>query len=365
MSLVLGLMSGTSADGISVAIVDIRGERLKLIAFKNYLFPEPIRDKILKGPGLSIAELAQLNFDLGHLFAKAALRLLNESKISAKKVSVVGSHGQTVYHKPKVATLQIGEPAVIVEKLGVPVVANFRPRDIAAGGEGAPLIPYFDWFYFRGEAPVALQNIGGIANVTVVTRKKENVLAFDTGPGNCLLDQAILIKTRRKWSYDRNSYWAKKGHSNVSLIEKALRHFYFLRRPPKSTGRELFGESFLSQYFGALLERNLPDLAATLTAFTAETIALAYKKFILPNFSIKKIIASGGGTKNPLLIATLRKKVSVPIFAIEEYGIPTQAKEPMAFALMAYQALRKKPNHIPQATGAKGPPRILGEITEK
>jgi len=364
-SLALGIMSGTSADGISVALIKIDKEQIELVAFKNYLFPEPVRDQILKGPYLPASQLARLNFTLGKLFGRAALRLLKESKVKSKNVSVVGSHGQTIFHDPGQATLQIGEPAVIAEILKIPVVANFRPRDIAAGGQGAPLIPYFDWFYFKKEAPLALQNIGGIANVTVVARKKENIFAFDTGPGNCLLDLAITLKTKGKWSYDKNSYWAKRGRPSLNLIHNALKHPFFHKAPPKSTGRELFGDNFLRKYFASLMTRNLPDLAATLTQFTASSIALAYNKFIFPKIRIKKVIVSGGGTNNPLIMESLQKQIATEVIEIEDFGIPTQAKEPMAFALMAYQAIHGQPNHIPSATGAKGPPRILGEITCK
>lgn len=363
MPLALGLMSGTSADGISAALVDIGNSKINLVAFRNYLYPESARDLILTGRRLSAKEISDLHFKVGELFAKVALRILKEAKVSPKKILVIGSHGQTIFHNPRVSTLQIGCPALIAEKTKIPVVANFRVRDIAAGGEGAPLIAYFDWFCFKREAPAALQNIGGIANVTVVTKSLKQVFAFDTGPGNCLIDLALTQKTKGRWHYDKNGYWAKQGRPRQDLMSQALTHPYFSKAYPKSTGRELFGPAFLLKYFRPLMYGSLADLAATLTCFTAKSIASAYKKFIFSQAPVKKMIVSGGGTKNPVLMKMLNQELAMDIEPIEKYKIPTQAKEPMAFALLAYQAIRGQPNHIPQTTGAKGKPRILGEIT--
>ena len=364
MTIALGLMSGTSADGVSAALVSFKNRSFKLIACQTFSYPGSLRKKILKGAELKASEISQLNMRLGKIFAGAALKIMKRAKVSPKKISVIGSHGQTVYHGPGdsiPSTLQIGEAAAIAEQTGIAVVSDFRPRDMALGGEGAPLIPYFD-SYFYGKGPVrALQNIGGIANVTLAGRDLKNPLAFDTGPGNCLVDLSMRKITKGKLSYDPKGSWAGRGRVQMDWISSVMRHPYFKRRPPKSTGRETFGEKFLEKYLGRLPAKRPYDVLATLTFFTALTIHEA-----LIHFSPKppeEIIVSGGGVKNVTLMRYLRELFSrVPVRSIEETGIPAQAKEPAAFAFFALRALHRRINHLPSATGASRP-TILGKIT--
>lgn len=358
--LALGIMSGTSADGVSLALVSISKSDLKVLAHTTYPYPDSLRKKILQAAELPGHELSRLNFELGHVFAGAALRFLKKEKVPSKRLFVIGSHGQTVCHGPEdnpPHTLQIGEPAVLAEKLRVPVAADFRPQDVAAEGQGAPLIPFLDHFLF-GSGPLrALQNIGGIANAAVVG-KGIDPIALDTGPGNCLLDLAVRQGTR-KLRMDKDGKLAGQGRIHESLVRGMLNFPYFRKSPPKSADRSLFGEKFLAKYAGKL---SLKDRLATLTFFTARSIKDSYERFIFPKYPVQEIIVSGGGAFNPVLMEHLKRLFHpIPVQSIEKYGIPILAKEPACFALMAHHALKKIPNHIPSATGAKRP-LILGKI---
>jgi anhydro-N-acetylmuramic acid kinase len=367
VTLAVGLMSGTSGDGVSAALVRFENRFFKLLRYQTFPYSKKIRKKISGALGLNAREIAELDVELGEWFARAALKILGETP--ARKVAVVGSHGQTLYHGPNgrfPATLQIGEAAVIAEKTRISVVSDFRPQDVAAGGEGAPLIPFFDHYFF-GKGPVrALQNIGGIANVTIVGRKLRGPVAFDTGPGNCLIDLAIQKMTRGKLSFDPSGKWAARGSVDRQLIERMTRHPYFKKKPPKSTGKEMFGEEFLRNYLGQLNPTvTAPvkgiDALATLTYFTALTIYQSLKRFAPAPF--KEIIISGGGAKNLTLMRHLKELFApLPVRSIEALGIPAQAKEPIAFAFFALRALRGETNHLPRITGAKRP-AILGKIT--
>jgi anhydro-N-acetylmuramic acid kinase len=300
---------------------------------------------------------------LGEQFARAALRLLRAAKVAATRVEVIGSHGHTIYHGPRDAvpsTLQIGAPSVIAQRIGVPVVADFRPRDMAAGGEGAPLVPYFDEAFFGGGPARALQNLGGIANVTIVGRGIPTT-AFDTGPGNSLMDLVAQRARRNRLRYDAHGHLALQGRIDHRAVERLWRHPYFRRPPPKSTGRELFGEALLRAMFGSRLERHPKDVLATLTYFTAFSIAESYRRFV-PH-RLREVIVSGGGVRNRTLMRHLARCLApVPVHPIERYGIPCQAKEPVAFAFLALRAVRHQANHLPSTTGAKYP-CILGSIT--
>jgi anhydro-N-acetylmuramic acid kinase len=301
--------------------------------------------------------------ELGEQFARAARRLLRAAKTPPARVAVIGSHGHTVYHGPDDpvrSTLQIGEPAVIAERTGIAVVAQFRPRDLAAGGQGAPLVPYFDEAFFGGGPARALQNLGGIANVTRLGRGLEP-LAFDTGPGNCLIDLAAAIASRGRLRYDAAGHLALHGRIDHRAVERLWRHPYFRRAPPKSTGRELFNERLLRQVFGRRLTHAPYDVLATVTYFTAYSIAESYRRF-LPG-RLREAIVSGGGVRNRTLMRHLSRLLApVAVRSIERYGIPAQAKEPVAFAYLALRALKGQPNHLPRTTGA-GTTCILGAIT--
>ena len=358
-SLALGLMSGTSADGVSAAAGTFSRKKFHLAGYRTYPFPYPLRLKIRNAHSLTTPELSRLNFELGQVFAAAALRFLKDFKIPRRHITVAGSHGQTVYHGPldrPANTLQIGEPSFLAEALGVPVVADFRPRDMAAGGEGAPLIPYFDHFFF-GDGPVtALQNIGGIGNVTVTGRGAKPV-AFDTGPGNTLMDFAVKKLSGGKITYDREGRLAARGRLIIPALETMCRHPYFKRKPPKSTGPELFSEHFIPR----LLWRHTPeDTLATLNFFTAWTIAESYRLF-LPG-TLSRVIISGGGALNQTLVMHLAALLHpVPVISIDSFGLPPQAKEPLAFAFFAWRAIHGQINHSPEGTRASGA-RILGKI---
>lgn len=246
-SLAVGLMSGTSADGVSAVLVSFRDSGFKLIRYRTFSYPKKIQNQILNSIKLSTPEISSLNFKLGHFFSSCVSKLIHQSKVNPAKMAVIGSHGQTLFHEPAGKppnTFQIGEPAVIAGQTGITVVSDFRTADIAAGGEGAPLIPFFDQTFFGKGIARAMQNIGGIANVTVVG-KNIKPIAFDTGPGNCLIDWAVKKITRGRLSYDRGGRMAEKGTVQLRLIREMMRHPYFNRKPPKSTGRELFNENFL------------------------------------------------------------------------------------------------------------------------
>ncbi len=363
MALALGLMSGTSCDGISAALAQFHGRRLRVIAERTSPYPTRLSRILRRGPSLSARELSALNMELGERFARAALGLLRSAAVSPRRVAVIGSHGHTIYHGPHDAvpsTLQIGEPAVIAQRTGMPVVANFRPRDLAAGGEGAPLVPYFDETFFGGGPVRALQNIGGIANVTVVGRSIRT-LAFDTGPGNCFMDLAAHRASRGRFRYDAGGQLALRGRIDHRAIERLWRRPYFRHPPPKSTGPELFNEAMLRHVFGRRLVRSPLDVLATVTYFTAYAIAESYRRFV-PH-RIRQVIVSGGGVHNRTLLRHLEQLLApVPVQTIERYSIPAQAKEPVAFAFLALRALQRRINHLPSTTGAQRA-CVLGTIT--
>ena len=357
--LALGLMSGTSADGLSIALASFKAKQFQLKGYAEFPYPKALAEIIRLAANLPAASLSQLNFSLGHYFADKTLAFLKKEGVPPSRIAVIGSHGQTVYHGPydrTPNTLQIAEPAVIAEKTGVTVVADFRPRDIAAGGEGAPLMPFFDHTFFSSSGGRALQNIGGIANVTFV-KKGAKPLAFDNGPGNTLLDHAVRILTKGQKDYDRAGAWARKGKIVMPVVKRLAQNPYFKKQPPKSTGPELWNDSLLP---AGLWKERPEDILATLTFFTASSIAGSYKLFA--PFRIKEVIVSGGGALNLCLMDHLARLLApARVVSIETYGVPVQAKEPLAFAYFGLCALQGKINHLPAATGARGP-RVLGKI---
>jgi anhydro-N-acetylmuramic acid kinase len=341
--LAVGLMSGTSADGISAALVRIGpGRRLSVLAHRTEPFTSAERTRIL---GLGIAAAADLsaaNFWLGRRFAEAARRMIGD-----RRVRVIGSHGQTVHHAPGRHTLQIGEPSIIAEVTGVDVVADFRPRDVAAGGQGAPLVPFFDDFVFGGRRRRALLNIGGIANVTFVGGPRRPV-AFDTGPGNCLIDEAVRRFTQGRAGFDRDGALARAGRIHPDLAERLGDHPFFRKRPPKSTGRETFGPAYLA----ARCRKITKDVISTLTFFTALSMAEAIRSH--GPWSPDEVIVSGGGAFNPVLMNHLEWMLRpARVVTSDRYGLHPLAKEPAAFALLAARAIQGLPNTLPSATGAR------------
>jgi anhydro-N-acetylmuramic acid kinase len=353
---VAGVMSGTSLDGIDVAVVEIVGRRIRTVGFQSTPYPALVREAILAASDAvtRTAAISRLNFLLGELYAQAVLRAVRRFG----PVELVGCHGQTIYHEGGTNSLQIGEAAVIAERTGVPVVSNFRARDIAAGGQGAPLVPYVDYLLFRHRTRTRIAlNIGGIANITVIPAgaAAERVVAFDTGPGNMVID--ALAREMGK-PYDRSGKIAASGNVNVPLLDELLADPYYRRRPPKSAGREQYGAAF-----GARLKKaGLParDLVATATVLTAATIALAVGKFAdRPT----DLIVSGGGVHNPQIMAHLAGFLpDVAISTSTNHGIDADAKEAIAFAVLAHETWRRRPANLPSATGARRAV-VLGDIT--
>ena len=347
----VGIMAGTSADGASLAAIRVEGRRLKLLAYRTFPYPKRLGDRVLAARDARAPELSALNADLGRFFGRCA-----KSFIGKGRADVIGSHGQTVWHEPARHTLQLGEAAEIAAATGVTTVCDFRPADIAAGGQGAPLVPYFDSFVWRGR-PVVLLNIGGIANLSVPGRTPRETLGFDTGPGNCLIDEAMRLAFGR--GFDRDGRIAAKGRIDPALLER-LDHPYFARRPPKSTGRELFGREFLLGRAGRELRRRPADAVATLTFLTARTIAAALRRFVAR--PVQEVIVSGGGAFNRTLVGHLERLAwPVSVRPVDVYGFHPLSKEPAAFALLAAEAVRGVAANVPSATGARRP-ALLGKI---
>lgn len=428
---IIGLLSGTSVDGIDAALVEVAGSGLttkaKLSHFASYPFPAGVRERIFElfSPQTGTVEkICHLNFLLGELFADAALAVCREAGISSADVDLIGSHGQTIYHRPDPtlegpyetrfsgentgvaeqphqpltaaaadrihenafgqvegatlanqpaadrglisyqirSTLQLGEAAVIAERTGITTVSDFRTRDMAAGGQGAPLVPYVDFLLFRDEEKGrALQNIGGIGNVTylVAGGSLEELLAFDTGPGNMIIDALVKLLGFGE-GFDRDGRIAASGKVNEEMLADLLKHPYYFRQPPKTTGREDFGE----QYARFLLERYEAlapeELVATATALTVESIALAYRSYLFPRGPVEEVIVAGGGSYNPTLMRMLEEALArhLPqptpprLYRVEDFGISSEAKEAIAFAILANETLHGLPGNVPGATGA-------------
>ena len=368
-------MSGTSLDGIDVAIVDIEGRRIRPVAFHSVPYPEAVRQAILgvSNNTTTTAEISRLHFILGQLYAGAVRETTRLNRIPAGSLELIGCHGQTIYHQgerepflgqPIAATLQIGEASVIAERLGVPVVSDFRTRDIAAGGKGAPLVPYVDYLLFRHakRGRVAL-NIGGIANITAIppAAKAQEVIAFDTGPGNMVIDALTTELTSGRQRFDRNGQIAARGRLDRALMDSLLADPYYRRRPPKTAGREQYGAEFIERQRQTKLP--LGDLIATATVLTAATIAIGIERFVGPRMRVDDLIASGGGVHNGTLMAYLQAFLpTVRIARSDEFGINADAKEAVAFAMLAYQTYRRCESNLPSATGAKHAV-ILGKVT--
>ena len=376
----VGLMSGTSADGIDAVVANIacngRGLRTRVVAHHHQRFAPKFRFQVLHAcQHGTVAEICELNFLLGEHFARAALAVIRASKLKRAQITAIGSHGQTIHHLPNAkhpSTLQIGEPCVIAERTGITTVADFRVRDMAAGGQGAPLIPYADWVLFTHDSrPRIIQNIGGIGNLTFLPpiARLEDVRAFDTGPGNMVMDAVVTALSRSKLTYDRAGRWASRGRVSEKLLALGMAHPFIRRGPPKTTGRQEFGEMFLREFLanGRKLKLSDADLIATATAFTAESIADAYRRFVFPRIEVAtlpklQIILGGGGAKNPTLVRMLFERTGAgELCAHEDFGMDSSAKEPLAFAILAHETLLGHPGNVRSVTGARGAV-VLGKI---
>lgn len=364
---VAGIMSGTSLDGIDVAIIDTNGRTLQTVAHATTPYKADLRKRILAVSNAlcNTADISRLNFELGALYAKAVVATCKRAGVPLESLQLAGCHGQTIYHEgggKTPNTLQIGEASVLAERLGIPVISDFRTRDIAAGGQGAPLVPFVDYLLFRSVKlhRVAL-NIGGIANITVLPRgaTPEQILAFDTGPGNMVIDQLTERMTAGKQRYDRNGAIAARGHVNASLLDTWLSDRYFRAKPPKTAGREQYGAVFIEQLLatGVAIE----DLIATATAFTAASVAAGIE-LVAPD--TQELIVAGGGTHNRQLMGQLRAflPTGCTITTTADFGIDVDAKEAVAFAVLAHRTWNRKSGNLPSATGARRN-AILGKVT--
>jgi len=407
--LMVGLMSGTSMDGIDAVLVRISGPaaqpRVRLLAFETLAYSAPVRQKVLRiatGESATAGEISQLNFLLGELFAEAALGVCRKARVQPTRLAAIGSHGQTIFHQGTptresgrriTSTLQIAEPAMIAERTGAPVVADFRTADMAAGGQGAPLVPMVDYLLLRDarKGTVAL-NIGGIANFTAIPAgaQPEQVFGFDTGPGNMVIDGLVRHFAQGKKSYDEGGRWAARGHVIEPLLARMLRLPFFAQQPPKSAGREQFGQDFIERFFlaedvstGPATRGQAPtqqtlnrpstignprvarpeDLLRTATELTVRTIVDALERFVLGKIVIHRLIISGGGAHNHLLVARLGELLpSLRLHHSDEFGLDVDAKEAIAFAVLADRTIHGLPGNLPSVTGARRAV-VLGKIS--
>jgi len=371
--LVVGLMSGTSADGIDAAIVKIYPDfSVEFMEGIENIFPELIREtlfNIFKNTSTP-EEICWMNFALGECFAEAVLKVIEKAGLTPDKVDLICSHGQTVFHKPednfvdginRKSTLQIGEASVICEKTGITTISDFRTADVAAGGQGAPLVSFADEILFgRENKKRAVQNIGGIGNVTVVGRGIEP-FAFDTGPGNVIIDYCAGKYFNQR--YDKDGILAVKGKVDEKWLGQLLDEPYYAKSPPKTTGRELFTPKYIEKHLARAPE-NPYDIMATVTELTVRTIYNAYKDFVLPVTSLDEVIIGGGGGFNPVIMKSLKMLMEkeVKVLKHEDFAIPDKFKEALAFAMLGYAAYYRIHNNIPSCTGAKHP-KILGKIS--
>lgn len=355
--LILGLMSGTSADGLTICAITVKP--FQIVHFKNYPYEKKFQQRLLKAFKLTAPALSELHYQIGTRYAKTVQQFLKDFQVSAGQIAAVGMHGQTVYHGPHDKTpntLQLGEPSFLAAALSCPVVSDFRAMDIALGGEGAPLMPFFDEYIFGRKAPKMLLNIGGIANLSIVG-KNVKTLGFDCGPGNTLID--LACQTYFKKPFDTNGALAAKGTPDKALANKRLKQKFFQQKPPKSLDKNAFGAAYLKRYFNI---KNPHDLLATLTYFTAAAIAQSITRFV-PKPAPKELIISGGGSYNQTLITFLQTLLpNTKISTSSAYGIDPQAKEAAAFALFARLCLQRQINHCARTTGASKN-AILGKIT--
>ena len=373
--IVVGLMSGTSVDGIDAAVCQIEDApphlQVELLSFTKTDFDPELRSRIFQAfspQSGTVNLICALNFEIGEAFARAALRAIEQADLAPDEVQLIGSHGQTIYHLPGGpvrSTLQVGEAAVIAERTGITTIADFRVADVAAGGQGAPLVSYVDYLLFRHEGKTrAVQNIGGIANVTLLPAgcSPEEVLAFDTGPGNMLIDHAVRRATGGKWDCDHDGQLALRGEVDEDLLAKLMSHSYLKLSPPKTTGREEFGAQFGDHIWRQAKAQGLAneDVVATLTTFTARSIADAYCRFLPP---VEEVILGGGGGYNPTLRRMIERELApARVVLHEDFGLSSDAKEALAFAVLAYEAWHGRPGNLPSATGASHRV-VLGKIS--
>ena len=381
---VVGLMSGTSVDGVDAACVEVHGNgpstQVRVLAHATYPYAPDLREQILAAsyPESGQVDLiCHVNVAVGECFAEATLAIIEAAGLKPDEVDLIGSHGQTLYHIPTAithpprsarlaSTLQVGEPCVIAERTGITTVADFRPRDMAAGGVGAPLAPYAHHLLFADpDHPKLVQNIGGIGNVSVLAQSDlTQTLAFDTGPGNMLMDAAVTHFTAGQQFYDAGGEFASQGTVHPDLLATLMQHPFVHQAPPKATGREAFGHHLWQeiQAQAQALNLSVTDVVRTCTAFTVDSMVFNYEQFVYPQYNIDEIIVCGGGAENPVLMQMLRDRVSpIPVHTPEDYGYPNEALEAILSAMLAHATIHGQPANIPRTTGATHAV-ILGKI---
>jgi anhydro-N-acetylmuramic acid kinase len=380
----IGLMSGTSHDGISAVAVEIDERALppaRVIAFETFPYPARFREELLAASAdrkIGAGAIATLNFSLGRLLGQAAIEVANLAHVELSAVAFIGSHGHTLFHLPPrrakrgqvASTMQLGESSVIAALTGVPVVADFRPMDIALGGEGAPLAPLAHlWLFADGTLGRVVQNIGGIGNATYIPPNARlgdpGLIAFDTGPGNTMIDGLASRISGGRLRMDRDGRIAARGRVNEAMLAALMKNPYFRRRPPKSTGREEFGAELVDKIVEDARQRGIVDndLLATVTALTARSIADACERFIMPLGRVDQLIVTGGGARNPTLMRMLTNYLpNLEVTSADKVGVNGDALEAVAFAILGYQMLRGRQGNIPSVTGARAP-AILGKLT--
>lgn len=384
--LVVGMMSGTSVDGVDAALVEISGSdeapSVRLLAFENKPFPPAVREKIFqlfRTETATVDKVGYMNFLLGEIYAQAALSVIQKAGMQPEDVDFIGSHGQTIWHQPEDSiedgypvrfTVQIGEGSVIAQRVGIPVVSDFRVADMAEGGQGAPLVPFTEYLLYRREdQTILLQNIGGIGNMTVLPAdgRPESVFAFDTGPGNMIIDAVVSALTNGKEQYDAGGLRGSRGTVCEELLSLLQKDDYYTRPLPKSTGREHFGTQYTERILEWKNKHNLSDddLVATVTELTAWSISAAYERYILPKYKASELIAGGGGSYNRTLMERLAKRMKsygVKVKTQEDLGLSSDAKEAVAFSLLADRCVRGLPNTLPSVTGARCQ-TVMGKIS--
>lgn len=379
--LVVGLMTGTSLDGVDAALVEIIGSglftQIKLKHFNSVPFDASVREQLLRvaaGRSVSAQIISHLNFLLGILYSEAVFKLCREARIDIHQLDLIGSHGQTIFHQSEpslfcgrriASTLQIGEASFLAENTGITTISDFRPRDMAAGGKGAPLIPYVDYILFRDlRLGRVLLNIGGIANLTSIpaSAKIIQVKAFDTGPGNMVIDALVRRFTHDERRFDHRGGMARSGKVVPALLENLLADPYFASKPPKTAGREQFGELFASKLLDQADSHRFEDLVCSATEVTAQSIARAITEFVLPQSHMDQLIISGGGARNDFLLQRLVALLpQLGVLRSDDFGIPADAKEAIGFAVLANETLNLHSGNVPSATGARHPV-VLGKV---
>jgi anhydro-N-acetylmuramic acid kinase len=369
----LGLMSGTSMDGLDICLAEIKRNNSEIDArvkhYSSYPYSTDFKKRLLQLPTAGTPEICQMNFKIAQLYVDLIQQFLDEFQLGVNTFDLIGSHGQTVWHIHRDSTLQIGEASVLAERFNVPVVSDFRVRDIAAGGSGAPLVPFLDFLVFKKyRKNMMALNIGGIANFTMIPSDAvgvDNICALDAGPGNSLIDITAQMTSGGDMSFDKDGMIARSGTIRLDILDFLLNHSYISSPMPKSTGREIFGKELIDQIVQKfrLSRTDYRDLVATVTRFTAEAIFANYRHFFADRYLLDEIIVSGGGADNPVIVEHLKELFAgVQVHRSDDYGIQSDSKEAFAFAVLSAASVWGITGNVPNVTGA-GHPVVLGKIT--